>query len=193
MKTDLLAFVVILGFGGVVLWFLTRKTAIPYAPTTTRDAACGTGSKVGAAVGTAVANYYGAYGAKVDCKDTGVLDHPEEWEEKGKTYAEGFAGASWEFSKAPFTAVLPESLQFGSSKNCRASNGKDVFPNDMELCKHYFNITNCEDCGRTYDLNSRKWPWEDGYRKSNAAATPNYTQQTPAEPNTASQVPIYFG
>jgi hypothetical protein len=49
--------------------------------------------------------------------------------------------------------------KIGSTKVCRASNGKDVFPNDMAQCALY-GISDCNVCGSLYDLNARKWPWQ---------------------------------
>lgn len=48
---------------------------------------------------------------------------------------------------------------FGSSKVCRGSNGKDVFPNDMEHCRQR-GITDCEGCSRLFNMVTRKWPWQ---------------------------------
>jgi hypothetical protein len=57
------------------------------------------------------------------------------------------------------TKKIGTALGLGSSKVCRASNGKDVFPNDMQLCAQY-GRTDCNSCGLLYDLNTRKWPWQ---------------------------------
>lgn len=47
----------------------------------------------------------------------------------------------------------------GSSKVCRASNNKDVFPNDMQQCAA-LGIYDCNACGQLYNLTTRKWPWQ---------------------------------
>jgi hypothetical protein len=61
----------------------------------------------------------------------------------------------------PTTIVssIGSALGFGSSKVCRASNNKDVFPNDMQMCAQY-GRTDCNSCGLLYNLNTRKWPWQ---------------------------------
>ncbi len=47
----------------------------------------------------------------------------------------------------------------GSSKKCRASNNKDVFPNDLVECQARYGITDCNQCGLLFDLKTMKWPW----------------------------------
>ncbi len=48
----------------------------------------------------------------------------------------------------------------GSSKLGRASNNKDVFPNDVANCKRLFRINDWQTCGLTYDVASKAWPWD---------------------------------
>lgn len=55
--------------------------------------------------------------------------------------------------------TVTSALGFGSSKVGRASNGKDVFPNDMAECAKR-GITTVNECGALFDLTTRKWPWQ---------------------------------
>ena len=48
----------------------------------------------------------------------------------------------------------------GSSKLGRASNNKDVFPNDLANCTRLFGIRDWQTCGLTYDVASKAWPWD---------------------------------
>jgi hypothetical protein len=47
----------------------------------------------------------------------------------------------------------------GSSKLGRGSNGKDVFPNDMQRCQA-MGIGDVETCSQQYSLQTRRWSWQ---------------------------------
>lgn len=56
--------------------------------------------------------------------------------------------------------LAPWNWGSGSSKVCRAANNKDVFPNDMAMCKSLYGITDCNACGMLFNLQRMKWPWQ---------------------------------
>lgn len=57
----------------------------------------------------------------------------------------------------------------GSSKVGRASNGKDVFPNDLSECQKR-GITTVDACGALWD--GVKWPWQTFPHQGDAAVFP---------------------
>lgn len=78
----------------------------------------------------------------------------------GKAVGEGAAFVAYKAPKAAVTSVLHMVGIGGSSKLGRAANNKDVFPNDLELCKRLFGITDWRECGLKYDLAKHSWPWD---------------------------------
>jgi len=119
MGNDGLALLVVLGLGGLVLWYLTKTPAT--APLTTQ--------------GQPPCNVSYS-GVSLSC---GAI-------EKGLNLLEKGAG------------LLNPLRGLGSTVVCRASNKKDVFPNDMAECRK-LGITNCNQCGQLYNLTTRQWPW----------------------------------
>lgn len=60
-------------------------------------------------------------------------------------------------------------LGFGSTKVGRASNNKDVFPNDMAECAQR-GITTVDACGALWD--GTKWPWQSFPHQGDSAVYP---------------------
>jgi len=129
MGNDGLALLVVLGLGGLVLWYLTKT---PTGPKTVvkQEPPC------------SVSGSYGGVGIGLTCGAIG------KGIEAGEKIFNSTAGL-----------FLPESLHFGSTKICRAPNNKDVFPNDMEECRKRYGIVDCATCGNLYNLVTRQWPW----------------------------------